>query len=105
MFENFFFFLFPAVSTNVQLKWPAVTKSTRLLTRWRWKESAENPEANTVYPADLIHQRRWNCMVLNDPSEKTNISAQNEQIVKRIDAFMKEVHQKNKDWILFPEEK
>jgi arylsulfatase A len=40
-----------------------------------------------------------------DPSEKINIAAQNESILKQMEAFMKSAHQKNNDWILFPAEK
>jgi arylsulfatase A len=40
-----------------------------------------------------------------DPAEKVNVAAQNERIVKKMEAFMKEAHQKNNDWILFQSEK
>ena len=43
--------------------------------------------------------------LIKDPSEKINIAAQNKTIVKRMEAFMKEAHQKNNEWILFPGEK
>jgi arylsulfatase A-like enzyme len=41
----------------------------------------------------------------SDPMEKNNIASQNEPIVKKMEAFMKEAHQKNADWILLPSEK
>jgi len=40
-----------------------------------------------------------------DPSEKNNVAAQNENIVKKLENLIKQAHQKNKDWPLLPEEK
>ena len=42
---------------------------------------------------------------ISSPQNKINIAAQNENIVKQMEAFMKAAHQKNNDWILFPSEK
>jgi len=42
--------------------------------------------------------------LIKDPSEKINVAAQNKTIVNKMEGFMKEAHQKNNDWILFPGE-
>lgn len=68
-----------------------------------------------------VHWKNWKAIKLNvsaanagaielydlstDPAEKINVAAQNETIVKQMEAFMKEAHVKNNDWILFPSEK
>ena len=43
--------------------------------------------------------------IAKDPAEKHNVAAQNIQVVKKMETMMKEAHQKNSDWILFPREK
>jgi arylsulfatase A-like enzyme len=81
------------------LYWEFHESGGRQAVRWKnWKAirlnvSTANAEATELY--DLT----------KDPAEKNNIAAQNENIVKQMEAFMKAAHQKNNDWILFPAEK
>lgn len=43
--------------------------------------------------------------ISKDPSEKINVAVQNKEIVEKLESFMKQAHQSNPDWILFPAEK
>ena len=96
--------LLPALMNKPQPKhdylyWELHESGGKQAVRWKnWKAvklnvSTENAGAVELY--DLV----------KDPSEKINIAAQNENIVKQMEAFMKAAHQKNNDWILFPSEK
>jgi len=96
--------LLPALMNKPQasheyLYWELHESGGKQAVRWKnWKAvkldvSTEN--AGTIELYDLS----------KDPSEKINIAAQNETIVKQMAAFMKAAHQKNSDWILFPAEK
>ena len=40
-----------------------------------------------------------------DPSEKNNVAAANEAVVKKMETLMKQAHQKDNNWILLPGEK
>lgn len=66
---------------------------------WKnWKAVKLNVSIGKNEPLELYD-------IAKDPSEEMNVAAENKEIVKQIEAFMKEAHQKNNDWILFPEEK
>jgi arylsulfatase A-like enzyme len=43
--------------------------------------------------------------ISKDPSEKTNIASLYPDMVQKMEELMKEAHQKNRDWLLFPYEK
>ena len=96
--------LLPALMNKPQPKhdylyWEFHELGGRQALRWKnWKAirlnvSTASADATALY--DLA----------KDPSEKNNIAAQNENIVKQMETFMKAAHQKNNDWILFPSEK
>lgn len=66
---------------------------------WKnWKAIKLNISSGIDQPLELYD-------ISNDPSEKNNIALQNPGIVKQMETFMKEAHQKNNDWLLFPNEK
>lgn len=81
------------------LYWEFHESGGRQAVRWKnWKAIKLNVSTGKASDTELYD-------IVKDPSEKSNIAAQNESIVKKMEAFMKAAHQKNKDWILFPGEK
>jgi arylsulfatase A-like enzyme len=96
--------LLPALLNKPQAKhnylyWELHESGGKQALRWKnWKAvklDVSTANAGTIELYDLA----------KDPSEKINIAAQNESIVKKMEAFMKAAHQRNNDWILFPAEK
>lgn len=66
---------------------------------WKnWKAIRLNVSTNKNDPTELYD-------IAKDPSEKLNIAAQNPEIVKRLEGYMKAAHRTNKDWALFSDEK
>jgi len=63
-----------------------------------WKAVKLNVSTGKVDPTELYD-------LTKDPAEKRNIAALHPDVVKKMEAFMKEAHVKNSDWILFPGEK
>jgi arylsulfatase A len=43
--------------------------------------------------------------IVKDPEEKINVAAANPRIIKKMEAFIKQAHTKNVDWLLLPSEK
>jgi arylsulfatase A-like enzyme len=81
------------------LYWEFHESGGRQAVRWKnWKAIKLNVSTGKEEPMELYD-------IIKDPSEKTNIANQNKDIVKKMEAFMKEAHQKNPDWILLPGEK
>jgi arylsulfatase A len=81
------------------LYWEFHELGGRQAVRWKnWKAVKLNVSTGKDEPAELYD-------IAKDPSEKINVAAKNKRIVEKMEAFMKEAHQKNADWILFPGEK
>jgi arylsulfatase A len=81
------------------LYWEFHESGGRQAVRWKnWKAIRLNVSTSMADATELYD-------LTKDPSEKNNIAAQNENIVKQMEAFMKAAHQKNNDWLLFPSEK
>ena len=81
------------------LYWEFHELGGRQAVRWKnWKAVKLNVSTGKDEPAELYD-------IAMDPSEKINVATKNIKVVEKMEAFMKEAHQKNKDWILFPWEK
>lgn len=81
------------------LYWEFHESGGRQAVRWKnWKAIKVNVSTNKAGDMELYD-------IDNDPSEKINLAAKNGSIVKKMEAFMKDAHQKNNGWILFPGEK
>jgi arylsulfatase A-like enzyme len=88
----------PAAQHNY-LYWEFHEAGGRQAVRWKnWKAVRLNVSSGKLEETGLYN-------LVKDPSEKTNVAEQNKSIVKKMELFMKEAHQKNSDWILFPNEK
>ena len=96
--------LLPALMNKPQqehdyLYWEFHESGGRQAVRWKnWKAIKLNVSTANASGTELYD-------LAKDPSEKINIAAQYQKIVKQMEAFMKAAHQKNNDWILFPSEK
>lgn len=81
------------------LYWELHESGGKQAVRWKnWKAVKLNVSTANAGAIELYD-------LTKDPSEKMNIAAQNENIVKQMEAFMKAAHQKNNDWLLLPAEK
>ncbi len=96
--------LLPALLNKPQpqhdyLYWEFHESGGRQAVRWKnWKAVKLNVSTENAGSIELYD-------LTKDPSEQTNVAAQNTAIVKQMEIFMKEAHVKNNDWILFPAEK
>jgi arylsulfatase A-like enzyme len=81
------------------LYWEFHESGGRQAVRWKnWKAIKLNVSTSKEEPIELYD-------IVKDPSEKINVANQNTDIVKKMEAFIREAHQKNPDWILLPGEK
>jgi arylsulfatase A-like enzyme len=81
------------------LYWEFHESGGRQALRWKnWKAITLNVSTAKADATELYD-------IVKDPSEKVNLAAKNATIVKIMEAFMKEAHRKNNDWLLFPGEK
>ncbi len=81
------------------LYWEFHESGGKQAVRWKnWKAIKLNVSTGKEEAIELYD-------IAKDPSEKINIAGKNKNIVKKMEALMKEAHQKNSDWILFPDEK
>ncbi|HET6995423.1 MAG TPA: arylsulfatase [Chitinophagaceae bacterium] len=96
--------LLPALLSQPQpdhnfLYWELHEAGGKQAVLWKnWKAvklnvSSSNPGAIELYD------------ISKDPFEKTNLASRYPEIVKEMEKLMNEAHQKNNDWILFPNEK
>jgi len=81
------------------LYWEFHESGGKQAVRWNnWKAIRLNVSTGRADAIELYD-------IAKDPAEKHNVAAQNIQVVKKMETMMKEAHQKNSDWILFPREK
>jgi len=81
------------------LYWEFHESGGRQAVLWKkWKAVKLNVSTSKDEPMELYDLSK-------DPGERTNIAMKHPDIVKKMDALIKEAHVKNVDWILLPEEK
>ena len=81
------------------LYWEFHESGGRQAVLWKnWKAVKLNVTTDKPDPTELYD-------LTKDPGEKTNIAMQHPDIVKKMEALMKEANVKNTDWILLPGEK
>jgi arylsulfatase A-like enzyme len=81
------------------LYWEFHESGGKQAVRWKnWKAVKLNVSLGMGVVTELYD-------ITRDPAEKNNLAGQNKKILTKMEAFMKEAHQKNNDWILFPSEK
>ncbi|MBC7874788.1 MAG: arylsulfatase [Ferruginibacter sp.] len=81
------------------LYWEFHESGGKQAVRWKkWKAVKLNVSTEKDETAELYN-------IDKDPAEKINRAIKNKRIVEKLEALMKEAHQKNADWILFSREK
>lgn len=81
------------------LYWEFHESGGKQAVRWKnWKAVKLNVSTGKGEVTELYD-------LANDPAEKNNRAGQNKKILTKMEAIMKEAHQKNNNWILFPSEK
>ena len=63
----------------------------------KWKGVKYNVSINTNAPIELYDLEK-------DPSEKNNIASSHKDIIEKLELFIQQAHQSNKDWPLLKQE-